>query len=345
MATSQPLFLPIKERIFCSTKSRSATVLPSLVGRPLNYLKLDFCKITRAVEAVHKGMSIRRAAEEYGIPQSTLHDHVVGKVKLGSKSGPRMYLNSTDELDLVNFLTGSSQLGYSRTTKQVIQIVQDVVDEKGLEATVSPSWWQSFKSRHKELTLRDPELTSHMRLNGASDANLENYFDLLELTLQESDLTEKPCLIFNIDESGFPLNPKPPKIVTKKGERHPICVTGCEKTQITVLACCSAAIPPLVIFDRKTLRPEMVIGEVPRTMYGLSASGWMDSEIFENWFLTHFLAYVPPSRPLLLLMDGHSSHFSPTFVNTAAEEKIVVFCLPPHSTHRTQPLIRVFLDQ
>ena len=37
-------------------------------------------------------------------------------------------------------------------------------------------------------------------------------------------------------------------------------------------------------------------------------------------------------------MDGHPSHFSPVFVNKAAEEQVIVFCLPPHSTHKTQPL-------
>ena len=170
---------------------------------------------------------------------------------------------------------------------------------------------------------------------------LKSYFDLLETTIRESDLAERPCQIFNLDESGFPLSTKPPKIVTRKGERHPIAVTGIDKGQITVLACCSAggySIPPLVIFDRKSLKPEMTLGEVPGTMYGLSNSGWMDTELFETWFTNHFLAYIPPIRLVILLMDGHSSHFGPFFVNQAAEEKVIVFCLPPHSTHRTQPL-------
>ena len=37
-------------------------------------------------------------------------------------------------------------------------------------------------------------------------------------------------------------------------------------------------------------------------------------------------------------MDGHSSHFSPLFVNKAAEGQVIGFCLPPHSTHKTQRL-------
>ena len=91
-------------------------------------------------------MAIRRAAEDYGIPRSTLHDHVSGRVQFGAKSGPRRYLNSTEELELINFLSGVSSLGYSHTVKQVIEIVQSVVDKKGFDVTVSSSWWKSFHS-------------------------------------------------------------------------------------------------------------------------------------------------------------------------------------------------------
>ena len=38
-------------------------------------------------------------------------------------------------------------------------------------------------------------------------------------------------------------------------------------------------------------------------MYGLSDSGWVDSELFHLWFENHFLTHAPASRPLLLIMD------------------------------------------
>uniref|UniRef100_A0A1X7VK64 DDE-1 domain-containing protein n=1 Tax=Amphimedon queenslandica TaxID=400682 RepID=A0A1X7VK64_AMPQE len=44
------------------------------------------------------------------------------------------------------------------------------------------------------------------------------------------------------------------------------------------------------------------------------------------------------SRPLLLILDGHSSHFNPATLKRAAEEKVILFCLPPNTTHKTQPL-------
>ena len=107
------------------------------------------------------------------------------------------------------------------------------------------------------------------------------------------------------------------------------------------MACVNAAgyaIPPLVIFARKTFNQLLAVNEIPGTMYGLSDTGWMNSEIFCNWFTHHFLVHTPASRPLLLLLDGHSTHYNPEFVRVAAHEQVIVFCLPPNTTHLTQPL-------
>ena len=41
-----------------------------------------------AMLAVENGASLRKAAEMYRIPRSTLHDHVTGKVAFGAHSGP-----------------------------------------------------------------------------------------------------------------------------------------------------------------------------------------------------------------------------------------------------------------
>ena len=113
------------------------------------------------------------------------------------------------------------------------------------------------------------------------------------------------------------------------------------KSQITVVGCVSAGgqcVPPMVIWDRKNLPPELAVGEVPGTIYGLSMKGWIDQELFDLWFTQHFLRYAPTVRPLLLLMDGHSSHYCPSTIKTAAREKVVLFTLPPNTTHLTQPL-------
>ena len=139
----------------------------------------------------------------------------------------------------------------------------------------------------------------------------------------------------------MPLDAGDVKIIAKKGDRNPTALSSGDKSQITVVAYASAlgsVMPPMVILDRKTLPPQFTEGEIPGTTYGLSAKGWIDQELFDGWFATHFLKHAPLSRPLLLLLDGHSSHYCPDTVRLAAKEKVIIFALPPNTTHITQPL-------
>ena len=55
--------------------------------------------------------------------------------------------------------------------------------------------------------------------------------------------------------------------------QNPSAIGSGDKSQITVLACCSAAgyvLPPFVILDRANLKQDFTVGEVPGTMYELS---------------------------------------------------------------------------
>ena len=64
----------------------------------------------------------------------------------------------------------------------------------------------------------------------------------------------------------------------------------------------------------------------------------MKAKLFNSWFRKQFMLYAPASRPLLLLLDGHSSHYCPDTIKLAAENGIIIFTLPPNTTHLTQPL-------
>ena len=113
----------------------------------------------------------------------------------------------------------------------------------------------------------------------------------------QNDLTSNPGLIFNCDESGMPLSHRPGTVIAKKGQKRVIALVSGNKAQVTVLTCASATgnpILPMVIFDRKNLNQELTIGEVLGTMYSLSlGSGWIDQELFHDWFKRHFLQYAP----------------------------------------------------
>ena len=108
-----------------------------------------------------------------------------------------------------------------------------------------------------------------------------------------------------------------------------------------MVACVNAigqALPPYVIYDAKTLNPGWMQGGVAGTNYTRSPNGWIDTELFHIWIKDHFLPLAVSSRPLLLIFDGHSTHCQPSTVHYAKDNKIIMFCLPPHSTHASQPL-------
>ena len=139
----------------------------------------------------------------------------------------------------------------------------------------------------------------------------------------------------------MPLDHKPKKVVALKGMKKVHVRTSGNKAQITVLVCANAAgnvLPPMVIFEGKRLNPEWTKGEVPDTLYGMSDKGWSDMELFSHWMKDLFLPHIPPARPVMLLLDGHSSHYEPDTIRLAATEGVVVLCLPPHTTHVSQPL-------
>ena len=73
----------------------------------------------------------------------------------------------------------------------------------------------------------------------------------------------------------------------------------------------------------------------------MSHNGWTDNAIGLEWFTKVF---VPKTTPLvkgrwrLMLFDRHSSYISSEVIRTCIANKIILLCLPPHSTHLLQPL-------
>ena len=63
----------------------------------------------------------------------------------------------------------------------------------------------------------------------------------------EFGFDDHPERIYNTDETGVPLQPRPPKIVAAKGQKKIHFRTSGQKSQITVIVCGSATgqvLPP-----------------------------------------------------------------------------------------------------
>ena len=266
-----------------------------------------------------------------------------GRVVHGTKPGPKPYLSACEEKELSSFLKTCSDIGYGKTRRDVMCIAQSVaVDKCVLKGSkISEGWWRRFLLRQPDLSLRRGDTTAHVRMNAVNSETMKQYFSLLNDVMSEYELHSKPSQIYNVDESGIPFDPRPPNVVTTKGTKKVRYRASGRKGQVTIVGCASAsghALPPMVIFDAQKLNPAWTEGEFPGTKYGLSSNGWINTELFEAWLSEHFLEHAVSARPLLLLLDGHSTHYQPELLRLAKQHDVIMLCLPPHTSHESQPL-------
>jgi len=171
-------------------------------------------------------------------------------------------LSSTEENDLAGFLVDTSKVGYGQSRQQVKAIPACGICYKDLldwDKVLSNGWYYSFMHRQSKLALCKGDPTANVRMDCLNDENIKEYFDMLKDTLLENHLMEKPAQIYSVDESGMPLDHRPPKVIAEKGQKKVRSRTSGNKSQITTIACVSAsgrALPPFVIFDTKGLNPE-----------------------------------------------------------------------------------------
>jgi transposase len=124
--------LSLRDRIYrSSTLSPSSPVSSTSIStRYPIYKRYNEDQLIRAYEAVNDGASIRAAAEQYGVPRSTLSDYVSGKIPFGKRSGPERYLSDEEEKELVHFICQSAKMGYAKTRKEILSIVEKVLSLK-----------------------------------------------------------------------------------------------------------------------------------------------------------------------------------------------------------------------
>ena len=171
-----------------------------------------------AIDAVKTGMGVNAVARSHGVPKTTLKDRISGRVVHGSKPGPHQYLTNEEEKNLAHYLEEVADIGYGKTRKQVQVIVEAVAKEKGLmdgNKKISDGWWRRFKERQSGLSLRKGDSTAAVRLSCTNAENLKQYFSLLGNILTQNDLLNKLAQLYNMDETGMPIDHKTPNVVAK----------------------------------------------------------------------------------------------------------------------------------
>ena len=88
------------------------------------------------------------------------------------------------------------------------------------------------------------------------------------------------------------------------------------------------------------MNPLLGEGAPPETLVTCHQSGWMQLELFEQWF-DHFLKYTNSSKEnsSLFIIDRYKTHTqNVNVIDKARDHGVVLLCLPPHCSHRLQAL-------
>lgn len=306
-------------------------------------------------EIKEKKISFRQAEEKYNIPRATLFDQV-RKYESGDitdpKRGKKPVFSESQEQELVQYILEACRNYYGVTIPTLRKIAYDFAtanrlkhrfDEKTRMAGMD--WYYSFMARHPEISLRKPEATSLSRIRAFNKEETDIFF--LNLSRMMVTYGFKADNIYNVDETGISTVQRNSRILAPKGLKQVgKCTSGERGTLTTVINACSAAgnyISPFFIFKRKRMNPLLMKQSNSNMVASVSDSGWITEQLFVDW-LNHFKSFTRPSvdNPILLVLDNHESHISLPAYEFCKKNCIHVVTLPPHSSHRMQPLDLTF---
>jgi hypothetical protein len=117
-------------------------------------------------------------------------------------------------------------------------------------------------------------------------------------------------------------------------------------TLIAAICTDGTFLPPALIYQGKShdLQDTWLdeFDTTDQAFFASSENGWSDDTIGLDWLRQVFdrttKGKVGPRDQRLLLVDGHNSHVNLPFIEYADKNRILLAVLPPHSTHRLQPL-------
>ena len=299
-----------------------------------------------ALQDVKGGMGVREAARLYNLPYETLRRRVVEKVDLECRSGPPTVLTEHEEDELASYCVKMADMGFGLSRSDVMVVAFKIAEASGrkhpfADGAAGRAWYDGFISRHPQLTLRSTQSLSHARASCANREIISDYFGKLAAVCAKLNVLMKTMNIFNMDETGVTIIHKGGKVVTEVGRRNVWAITSGEKGKThTIITCVSASgyvLPPFLIYPRQRITENLKEGAIAGTVFHCSDSGWVNAGLFLVW-LQFFAQSIPLSRPVLLILDGHSSHVSIEAIEFARSNDIHMLCIPAHTTHIIQPL-------
>jgi hypothetical protein len=228
-------------------------------------------------------------------------------------------------------------------------MVVEILFAKEDNQPLGHNWQAYFLERHPELKSKFVPPLNKERAIAQDPAVFQRYFDLFStlVTIYKID----PADMYNMDEKGFMQGviAKAKVIITReehfKGKSY--CIQDGNREWTSVIECMSTdgyKMAPWIIFKgvqcKKAWLQRLLLYH-PLSHITMTYNGWTDNAIGVQWFRDCFIPESSARRKgeyILMLFDGHASHISSEVIRLCITHKVILLCLPPHTTHLLQPL-------
>lgn len=308
--------------------------------------------LTDAINDVKNGISIRTVAKNRNLPFSTLQERLKNMKTSAPRLGRKPVFTKEQESDIAEHLMQLTKMFYGLTPMQLRKLVFEYAEILKIphrfdktKKLAGKDWLEGFLKRNTNISVRKPEAISLNRLRGFNKEEVERFFNNLEQVMDKFKFSANK--IYNMDETGISTVHETSKILASKGQKRVGAVSSAERGQTTTVICAFNAsggyVPPAFIYARKRMTQCLQVNGPCNALYLCSKNGWTNEALFVQW-LHHFKKYSSPTiaEPVLLIIDNHGSHISKEAYEFCKENFIILLSLPPHSSHRLQPLDVVF---
>lgn len=323
--------------------------MPRAYKRTSDKGRWDESDIIKAKQLIKDGVSTRQAAKSCGIPYSTLKDRVqANNMNSGPQLGAKCVFTPEQEKQIAERCIAVSKIFHGITSLGVRRAAFEFAVKNKIKHNFNAGkrlagmdWFSGFLRRNPTLSIRQPQSLSLNRISSFNREEVDRFFTNLQSVMEEHNFEQ--ARIYNVDETGTTIVNLPDKIVAEKGaKRVGTLASGERGRNVTVICAFNALgsyIPPLFVFPRKRMTFLLSKDGPAGAAYFCSDNGWSNEDIFVEW-LKHFVKHsnATVKNPVLLVLDNHSSHCSLKAYDFCKKNGIVMLSLPPHSSHRMQPL-------
>ncbi|KAJ6256465.1 hypothetical protein Dda_8327 [Drechslerella dactyloides] len=267
-------------------------------------------KVQAAIKAwkESRAPSLNQAAVIRSVPSSTVRHRAAGRSPhtLLETQPKNQLLTAAQERALSKWIIDL----WSHSFPARYDLLRSMASQLG-GCKIRKNWVTRFLKRHPELTTVRSRMLEDKRGKANDIKAIIEWFTLFNCLVRKHKIL--PQNIWNMDEKGFMIGwaKAANVIVPTAHKRQRFCVHDGGRESVNMV-------------DKKGVTNEEL------------ALKWL-----EHCFQPKSAQVAGPSSnrsQRMLILDGHGSHVSTAFIDYCRQQRILLLCLPPHSTHYLQPL-------